>query len=388
MSRHLRVVVLASSALVMGPLGGAEAAEYLCRKLDSSLRIAIEVKKSGHTLPCEVVAEDDRGELAVLYRAEFDRDYCPSRIEKTRDELEGEGWTCEKTSDQPIAKSATAPDEGASSASEVTAAAPGGGNVQIASDGRVVTASRECSKDGENRHLQIEVDDPDSGKPCELIYWATGDRSRPGQVLWRAEHDETFCPRRMGAILGKWTADGWACGAEDVETAASESTTEAVPSPDARAEEAPAGDAPAAEADAAGADAEGSTLEAIVAADAERIGEWMEVEPEIEIVARGDLNDDGTDDAVVFLTYQSGDAGYRQYLMSYLVADGGYELASVKLLAPVRSLPDQARVEQIDKGIIWLTLPGEDDSSVSQTGFRLRDQQLIEVGPDATSAND
>ena len=41
------------------------------------MRIAIEVKKAGHTLPCEVVAEDDRGERAVLYSAQYDRELLP-----------------------------------------------------------------------------------------------------------------------------------------------------------------------------------------------------------------------------------------------------------------------------------------------------------------------
>ena len=123
------------------------------------------------------------------------------------------------------------------------------------------------------------------------------------------------------------------------------------------------------------------TLEAIITADAERIGEWMEVEPAIEIAARGDLNDDGSRRRRgIPCTYQSDQAAYRQYLMSYLVADDGYELASVKLLTGVNPPPGQARVEQIDQGVIWLSLPNEDGSTTSaQTGYRLRDQQLVEV---------
>ena len=129
-------------------------------------------------------------------------------------------------------------------------------------------------------------------------------------------------------------------------------------------------------------------LESVIAADAERIGEWMEVEPAIEIAARGDLNGDGSDDAVVFLAYQSDQAAYRQYLMSYLVDDDGYELASVKLLTDVGPPPAQARVEQIDKGVIWLTLPDEDGAASQQTGYRLQDQQLVEVDAQSPTNTD
>ena len=127
------------------------------------------------------------------------------------------------------------------------------------------------------------------------------------------------------------------------------------------------------------------SLEAIIAADAERIGEWMEVDPAIEIAAHGDLNDDGKDDAVVFLTYQSGQAAYRQYLMSYLVTDDRYELASVKLLTRVRAPLEQAQVKEIDNGTIWLPLPGGDGLETAQTGFQLRDEELVEIDSDPAS---
>ena len=105
----------------------------------------------------------------------------------------------------------------------------------------------------------------------------------------------------------------------------------------------------------------------------------MEVEPNIEVAARGDLNADGNDDAVVLLAYQSDQAAYRQYLMSYLVADETYELAGVKLLTGVSPPPDHAKVEQIDQGIIWLSLPGSSGSRLNPVGYMLRNQQLVEV---------
>jgi hypothetical protein len=367
-----RTLVLVSSVTAWS---AAEAAEYQCEKLDSSLRIAVEVKKAGHTLPCEVVAEDDRGERAVLYSAQYDRDYCPTRIERTREELEQEGWLCRKTSDDNIVQAGDTVEpvnrvETTTSSNQVVAVAAGD---------RTITATRQCLLGDQKRAIQIEVEDPASGKPCELIYWDDGDLAKEGEVLWRAVHDAGFCPNRLDTIVEKWSAEGWQCGddgdltqsaalaprsinAQDETSAAAESVDQ---DPDSAPETVDAID-----------DRE---LETIIEEDAQRIGEWMEVDPDIEIAARGDLNDDGSEDAVVFLAYQSDQSAYRQYLMSYVGAEGGYELASVKLLSGVEAPPGNARVDQIQDGIIWLTLPGFDGGEARPAGFKLRDQQLIEV---------
>lgn len=378
MSTIFRTLVFASS-MTAWAADDAAAAEYQCRKTDSSLRIAIEVKKAGHTLPCEVVVEDDRGERAVLYSARYDRNYCPSRIEKTKDDLEQDGWTCQKVTDRNIVNSEDAPSTAASQEVVVQEKSDrGSGGALIAGNGKVIASSHQCRLGSDVRRIRVEVENPASGKPCELMYWADGDQSKAGQLLWRAEHDATFCPRRLDTIVDKWVSEGWRCDAGEPGTAALDAPltpeVETIEDQTSPSEEARTVDGLAAKpliADRA--------LEEVIAADAERIGEWMEVEPAIEIAARGDLNDDGNDDAVVFLAYQSDQAAYRQYLMSYLVGDGGYELASVKLLTDVNPPPAQARVEQIDKGIIWLTLPDKDGAAAGQTGYRLKDQQLVEV---------
>lgn len=385
MSTTVRALVLASSVTAWA-VSDAHATEYQCQRQDSSLRIAIEVKKAGHTLPCEVVAEDDRGERAILYSAQYDREYCPSRIEKTRDELELEGWSCEKTlNDNVVYDEETEPEAvDLVSQSEPPDAEDTEDNtafVEVTDADRVVTASHQCRLDDQQRHIRIDVENPASGKPCELIYWEDGDQTKPGERLWRAEHDATFCPTRLNVIVDKWVSEGWQCDSEGLQTVAVDLDTP--DEPEAAADETLA--APSETIDeAAGDDLSISDpeLEAIIAADAERIGEWMEVEPAIEVAARGDLNEDGTDDAVVFLAYQSDQAAYRQYMMSYLVNGEGYQLASVKLLTGVNPPPAQARVEHIAEGVIWLTLPGESGSTPAQTGYRLRDQQLVEVNPD------
>jgi hypothetical protein len=420
MSVFLRLLALAVGLVALTPADAA-ALEYTCRKQDSSLRLALEVRRPGHTLPCEVVVENDRGERALLYSAQYDRNYCPSRIEKTRAEVEAEGWICEQTAAEPIAQTSNlsaGSEAGEAEAAALERADAGTGEVAAPAPDRSIVASQRCSKDGEARQVMIEVEDPAHGTPCDLLYWPDGDLSKPGELLWRAEHDATFCPSRLDSIIEKWTSEGWQCGGDEARRAAlepeGESSSERVPeaidaAPEALAED-DAADlprqaaeaagvppaAPATGADAAGADAAGedaaaqqnragevgpsgdAALEAVVSADAERISEWMEVEPAIEIAARGDLNDDGTNDAVVVLAYQSDQTAYRQYLMSYLVADGGYELASVKLLAGIDP-PAQARVDQIDDGVIWVTMGHGDGSSPAQIGFRLQDQQLIEI---------
>ncbi|MGI9506855.1 MAG: hypothetical protein ACR2RE_27760 [Geminicoccaceae bacterium] len=359
----------------------AGAAEYQCRKDDSSLRIAVEVKKAGHTLPCEVVAEDDRGQRNVLFSAKFDREYCPARIDRTRADLEQDGWSCQQTSAVNVVGNAdTADGEERPIAALQQENVPSADVPRATAVDKVVTASRQCRNGLDTRLISIVVEDASSGRPCELIYWADGDQNKLGERLWRAEHDASFCPRRLDTIVGKWAADGWQCEISDIETASLDGTPDAAIDPLVQTQPASSD-----QESIVGEPLTDPALEAVVTADAERIGKWMEVDPAIEIAARGDLNDDGADDAVVFLTYQSDQAAYRQYLMGYLMADDGYELASVKLLTGVSPPPAQARVDQIDKGVIWLTLPDEDESTPNQTGYRLNDQELVEVEPGSTS---
>lgn len=389
-----RTLAIASSGVILATTS-LMAAEYQCQKADSSLRLAIEVKKEGHTLPCEVIAEDDRGERAVLYSAKFDRNYCPARIEKTRSELEADGWACEKSSDQNVVQgngklqpgrdlgAKPTDTDGAAETSSVADTAP-----VPADNGVTVADIRHCRRSGELRRIQIEVDNPERGRPCSLIYWAEDDRSDDGRLLWRAVHDAAFCPKRLGTIVDKWSEEGWQCESVDVQTAALPKTESGTAfSPELAYEEVgqpPAEDRPA-EGASGGPIEPNPTLKVIVEADAKRIGEWMEVEPAIEIAAHGDLNDDGNDDALVFLAYQSDQAAYRQYLMSYLGAGDSYELAGVKLLTGVSAPPAQAKVERIDEGVIWLSLAASDGTRRSPTGYVLRNQQLVEVDAESTS---
>lgn len=375
----LRFVWAAALAfwLVTAAAVAVMAGEYQCQRNGSALRLAVEVQKTGHTLPCEVVVEDDRNERAVLYSAQYDRNYCPERLEKTRAEVESEGWSCQKTSNTNIVRGTSGirpPAELA--ASETTSlAAPGEATI---------TDTRSCRLGDDVRRLRIEVEDPRKGTPCDLIYWSESDLSETGQHLWRAEHDADFCTKRLDIIVQKWTGEGWRCNADEgISPSAALPKTEV--SPEVSAEPAVAtvdkpSNVPSGEVvqEPTVIDAK---LQAIIEADAKRIGEWMEVEPDIEVAAHGDLNADGRDDAVVFLAYQSEQAIYRQYLMSYLVADETYELAGVKLLTGVNPPPAQARVEQIDRGIIWLSLSGENGTRQKPTGYALRNQQLVEVDP-------
>lgn len=347
------------------------ASEYQCKRNDSALRIAIEVKKAGHTLPCEVIVEDDRNERAVLYSAKYDRGYCPERLEKTRTELESEGWACQQSSTTNVVR-------GTGSISPLSDLAASDRQPPTTPNGAAIADSRSCKLDDGVRRIRIEVEDVQKGKPCALVYWSETNQDDEGQVLWRAEHDAEFCTKRLGFIVDKWTDEGWRCSSDDgiaevaVETAIVPELTLA-PTEEPTRTTAPIDvDEPSTAVD--------PKLEAIIEADAERIGEWMEVEADIKVAAHGDLNADGTDDAIVFLAYQSEQAAYRQYLMSYLVADETYELAGVKLLTGANPPPAEARVEQIDDGgTIWLSLPEADGTRLEPIGYQLRNQQLVEV---------
>lgn len=371
----LKVNHVAGLALVTGMtmMSSANAGEYQCRIFDSALRIAVEVKKEGHTLPCEVISEDDRDGRVILFSAQYDRDYCPKRLEDKRTQLEESGWVCNRTSETNIVRG-TSKTEVASIAVAVSK------KPEPLPDGTVTTESRYCRQDDKSRLLKIQVEDVDRGKPCQLIYWAEDDQSDTGHLLWHAEHDAEFCTKRLGFIVDKWEGEGWQCqvGEDGLpDTGDNELQTTALSSP-ASEEPAPS---PSIDAPQASNTISSELLQSVIDADARRISEWMEVEPDIEIAGHGDLDGDGTDDAVVFLAYQSEDLAYRQYLMSYLVTDDTYELAGVKLLTGMSSQPRQAKVQEIDDGVIWLSVPGTEVGQPKPVGYILKDQQLVKIDP-------
>lgn len=230
------------------------------------------------------------------------------------------------------------------------------------------------------RHIEIELDDPASGLPCTVV-------DRPDRntrkVLWRAEHELGFCQRRAKETLAVLKTRGWACRPEDsderrarierrhadgstalshvvktwrcleglapvVEQAVSyrPNAAKAAPIPEARPEH-------------QNASRSKTVLDRVLLSVVERdlsvIGQDVVDEETIIGSAFGDLNEDGSDDAVVIVTRDRARASAHRLLMAYLRRNDAYKLVDVWVLDTPEASVDSPLTVLIQDGEIRLT---------------------------------
>ena len=107
----------------------------------------------------------------------------------------------------------------------------------------------------------------------------------------------------------------------------------------------------------------------------------------------GDLNGDGSADAVALLTHHRDGAPSSQHLLAYLF-DGQTFLPVARLaLTETQAAFTRAELQDIVDGVIALVLhvpqPGDPEccpSGRQRVGFVLRDHQLVDAGKDRPGA--
>jgi hypothetical protein len=72
------------------------------------------------------------------------------------------------------------------------------------------------------RRVEIQVQDPVSKVPCEVVYWK--DTEQPGvrTVLWSAQTDADFCARNAEELVATLQEGGWSCDAAAAPQSASQ----------------------------------------------------------------------------------------------------------------------------------------------------------------------
>ncbi|MEM7024029.1 MAG: hypothetical protein AAF637_15775 [Pseudomonadota bacterium] len=269
--------------------------------------------------------------------------------------------------------------------------------------------------DGQIRRVELAVQDPERGVPCEVVYWK--DTEQPGvrRVLWSARTDAGFCRQKADELVAKLAAVGWTCTTTEGATAARE---EAQPATIARAEppdpapdqatppvaaEPPAGQQAAIPAPATSATPDsspdtgpdtssaapassatastgpqirealapqpstalpsatrpgpaGGALSAIIEQNLTRLNDGVDGSFDAEIADYGDLDGDGQQDGLVLFTYESRRLGRARFVAAYLFDGRSYALAATKPLAGSEQKVQGAEVESIDEGVISLRL--------------------------------
>jgi hypothetical protein len=208
------------------------------------------------------------------------------------------------------------------------------------------------------RYLLVEVDNPTVGLPCRVV-----DRPNPEtrNVLWRAEFEVGFCREKALESRAILESQGWACRPlktqEQREDRYLDPTGEATGRHLAAVWRCLGGLAPNSTANAAQpvvplarpsdlqaqrpsitrarSSAPGHTDTALINAvegDLKAIGQdAIGGETKVE-TAHGDLNGDGSDDAVVVLTRSANRNQPHRMLMAYLESDETYNLVDVLVL--------------------------------------------------------
>lgn len=282
--------------------------------------------------------------------------------------------------------------------------------------GSAAAREDQCVRsDGTTRRVEVAVEDPGRGVPCEVVYWKDSEEPGVRRVLWSARTDAAFCKRKADELIGKLTAVGWACTPAD-EAAAVREAAPAAPAAPAPAAAAAASAPPVSRttpAPVATAKAEPqirealapptptstaappaeAALAAIIEQNLARLNDGVDGSFDAIIADYGDLDGDGFQDGLVLFTYESQRLGQARFVAAYLFDGKSYALAATKPLAGSEEQVQGAEIESIDEGVISLRLnvlePGDAaccPSGIRRQALMLRNGQLIEVNASASNA--
>lgn len=267
-----------------------------------------------------------------------------------------------------------------------------------------------CTSGDLVRRVVIDVGELSTGLPCEVVYWK--DKEAPGvrRVLWNARSDAAFCDGKAAGLVDKLASAGWNCDSEGqsldaAATPAGAGATAgiepAAPAPATQPSAAPAQTSPALQTPEA---AQGTTagdnvqtaaipnaepsdpanldqLQAVIQSNLSSLNQTVDGDFRAQIGDFGDLNNDGTDDAVVFFNYESSTADFTQFVAAYLYNGQDYHLAATKPVGGTDLAVRQVQVEEIVDGLIQLRLLLNDASQSEdrRAAMILKDGQLVET---------
>ena len=74
-----------------------------------------------------------------------------------------------------------------------------------------------CTDSGTRRRIAVVYEQPDAPLPCTVQFFEhpLGRYSMKWRVLWRAEHDASFCRTKVLDQIEQWRGQGWECVRRD-----------------------------------------------------------------------------------------------------------------------------------------------------------------------------
>lgn len=256
----------------------------------------------------------------------------------------------------------------------------------------------QCGKGEDIRRIEIRFEDSSGQLPCRVIYRPETENDTVGTVSWRNMAALEQCQAQAKQVVDRLTSEGWTCAIDDERAHISSEAlvakaVEAKADVNAENTNPSAGNQPAVEVETPAGlldnpdiVAPPPMLTALINEDLAKLDATLDGNVQAKIVAFDDLNADDIEDALVLLTYASPQPAYRQFLAAYLFDGEAYQLMATKPIAGSSSDTMNATIDDIDQGIIQVTLqsyePGDDfccPSGVRQMFLALRNLDLIEI---------
>jgi hypothetical protein len=237
------------------------------------------------------------------------------------------------------------------------------------------TSEYQCRREGMMRRVQLGGGPAGEPLPCEVVYWKDSEQPYRGQVLWTAATDQQYCEDQASAFVEQLRDWGWRCERSGAEMTETPGRATAVAWP--RIKPAPAAGAPSRRAIGPAAPA---ALAGAIDGTLASLGHLHPGVFESRIADYGDLDGDGSEDAVVIITYRADGGETVDYLVAYLFDGAGYRSAAARTLGGSVDGAYEGEVEQIVDGAILVKLrPGTEPTASSRpTAFVLQEGRLIE----------
>lgn len=256
-----------------------------------------------------------------------------------------------------------------------------------------------CERDGVVRDVQVRFAQDADGLPCQVI-WQSTVESKRRQLVWRSDSRLDFCTDKARVLVHRLLDGGWTCESE-----AAAYASRSVPDQTARREP-DEGEADAALPSSADLNTDGhatpsprptqelgphpdqALLQAALARDLERLDELGGSFPgtfESLMGRLGDLDGDGTEDAVALLTYRPEVGRPSLHLLAYRFDGAAFR--------PIARLPlseaANAEIGEVVDGVVdvMLHVAQAGDPACCPSGRRhvrlvLREHELVRLPSD------
>jgi hypothetical protein len=258
-----------------------------------------------------------------------------------------------------------------------------------------------CQRNELVRQIEVQLAQDGDGLPCQVV-WQNSGGFDDRKLVWRSDAQLEYCTEKARQLVHQLIGRGWTCDAQvtaSQDRAAPAVTVRLEPTdgeadaalrlrPESGSRDQAAPPAPPAQEEVGRPDR--AILQAALERDVERLDQLSRRFPgrfELRTARLGDLNGDGTEDAVALLTHRPDGAPPSHHLLAYVFDGQTFQPVARLALREAHEEFAEVELQDIADGVIELVLhvPQPGDAACCPSGrrrasFVLRDQQLMAAG--------